>query len=164
MVGKQVKLKPSWPPGPVCLFLVLCSDGGIRSPADAPKDEGKKPRASPSAELPWEGGVNDVLLLWWLSRFLHRFVCSPLGWFWDHPVIKCQSCWEPAVPVMVSHGGCVWGYVQSLAGVGRDCVTNPGCFVISHDARQKRGLLPIIGRVQAMLVSSVQKKMLKKSR
>lgn len=87
-----------------------------------------------------------------------------LGWFWDHPGIKHQSCWEPAAPVMVSHGEWMWGFVQSLAGMGRDYVTKPGCSVISHEVRQKRGLLPVIGRVQAILVSSVQKKMLKKSR
>lgn len=46
LVGKQVKLKPSCLLGSVCRFLVLCSDGGIRSPADAPEDGGKMPRVS----------------------------------------------------------------------------------------------------------------------
>lgn len=77
-------------------------------------------------------------------------------------VIKRQSCWDPAVPVVVSQGGGCGGTCRA-GRCRKDCVTNPGCSVISHETGQKRGLHPVIGQAQALVVSSVQKKMLKKS-
>lgn len=66
LVREQVKLKPSWPPGSV----------SFPRPLQRWTDQECEPFGRAA-----QGRSKYTWLLWWLSRLLHRFVCSHYAGF-----------------------------------------------------------------------------------